>query len=113
MVGQNRKHILAHRFSFERFIGKIPDGLQVCHECDVRHCVRPDHLFIGTQLENMQDAGRKHRMVGKARLTHDDVRDVRARAAKGETHKSIALLKGVQEAAIGKITRGENWQWLK
>ena len=51
----------AHRFAWETFRGPIPDGLCVCHHCDVTSCVNPDHLFLGTQLENAQDRERKGR----------------------------------------------------
>lgn len=50
-----------HRTAFKAFKGEIPTGLVVCHTCDVRHCVNPEHLFIGTQKDNMQDCSRKNR----------------------------------------------------
>jgi len=55
----NRKIHYAHRVSYELFVGQIPRKLMVCHSCDVKSCVNPSHLFLGTQKDNMKDYGLK------------------------------------------------------
>lgn len=57
----NRINVSAHRWSYQHFVGAIPDGLFVLHHCDTPSCVRPSHLFVGTQRDNVQDCIRKGR----------------------------------------------------
>jgi len=56
----------SHRVSFLIFKGEIPKGMNVCHKCDIPSCVNPDHLFLGSQKENMMDASKKNRINKKS-----------------------------------------------
>lgn len=86
------------------------------HKCDNRACVRPDHLKIGTQIENMHDmtskgrrAGRKHKRV-YAKLTESQVLEVRSST---ETHAGLARKFDVGVGAIVNIRKGKTWAKLK
>ena len=106
--------IKAHRFSYELANGPIPDGLLVCHSCDNRSCVRPDHLFVGTNDDNMADMARKGRSAQgerntKARLEAGDVRSIRLRVKAGEKQARLAIEYGVARGTINHIVAGRTW----
>ena len=66
----NKRKMDAHRASWVLHRGEIPAGMMVCHSCDVRECVNPAHLFLGSQTDNMQDASRKGRLRQPENKTH-------------------------------------------
>lgn len=114
------KVISAHRFAYLLERGPIRDGLNVLHRCDNRPCVNPDHLFLGTQADNMRDMAQKGR-GGKAkargaqhwnaRLTADDVRAIRAYPA-GAMAREIAERFGVSRMTVIAIRNGRLWKCL-
>lgn len=117
-VGYN--HCPAHRMSFELFVGKILDGMCVCHICDNPACVNPKHLFLGTHKDNMDDMKNKHRDIkargeqqGFARLKEEDVYNIRKRIAEGQSIYKIAEIFNVSPATIYDIEKNRSWKWLK
>lgn len=95
--------------------GDIPDGLCVLHRCDNRLCVRPDHLFLGTYLDNCRDKIAKGRsgnfsgeLNGRAKLTKMQVDRIRADYTKGDGRR-MAGIYGVSKTTILRIVAGELW----
>ncbi len=100
----------AHRLSWAMVYGPIRKGLCVCHRCDVKDCVNPDHLFLGTQKDNIldkmakgrQSRGEKH---GRAKISDLDVQKIRVLANLGMTQKEIAKQFGLKQPHISEIIR--------
>jgi len=68
--------IRAHRLAYQLFKGKIPKGLDVRHTCDLRCCVNPEHLLVGTRQQNMEDAVRRGRQARGFMLPHTKLSDL-------------------------------------
>ena len=133
----SKSHV-AHRFAYELERGPIPDGLEVCHHCDVRACVRPEHLFVATHAENMQDMAAKGRnpvqrtaehvakMIagltperrargvqhGNARLDPAKIQFIRASRAAGRSQQWIADQIGVNQTAVSRVLLGQTWRHI-
>ena len=103
--------MLAHRYAWIATNGEIPAGLFVLHNCpdgDNPLCVRPDHLFLGTQAANMRDMTMKGRSP-VARLTPEHVHEIREWLAAGMGPTKIARAYNVTRAAINSIKKGRSW----
>jgi hypothetical protein len=118
-VRPSRRTVQAHRLSWVIVNGPIPEGMCVCHSCDVPPCVNPEHLWLGTARENARDKVAKGRMRrgdsrgernGHARLTEEDVRAIRARVAGGETQTALAVEYGVHLITVSQAVRRLTWK---
>jgi HNH endonuclease len=100
-----------HRISAVIYLNfDLDSGLVVMHICDKSSCFNPDHLKIGTQLENMQDAVAKGRMSNTKKMTTAQVAEVKYLLTKGDPYRQLALRFGVSTSTIGQIARGETWR---
>lgn len=108
---------LAHRLAYEVAYGEIPPGLVVRHSCDNPPCCNPNHLLLGSQLDNMQDMVRRKRkkiiLRGEAshtaKLTEEAVREIRRRVGAGETRTVLARELGVAIGTVGNAFAGRTW----
>lgn len=94
----------AHRIAWAMSNGTIPDGMGVCHHCDNPRCVRPEHLFLGTNADNLGDAARKDRMSRK--LSRENVAEIRALSERGIPHVTIAGMYDVATSTVSRVARG-------
>jgi hypothetical protein len=115
-----RKKKTAHRLSWELHNGQIPEGMCVLHKCDIRNCVNPDHLFLGTYADNNKDMRDKGRgsppptFYGEehpqSKLTEELVRNIRT-----DERSAYALSKiyGVSKQTILRARNGVTWRHVK
>ena len=108
---------LAHRLSYQMYVGPIPDGLCVCHKCDTPLCVNPDHLFLGTVADNNKDC----RLKGRARSSHPGSANGYARLTEQAVLKilrdtrsvtEIAKAWGVAHQTVSDIRNRKTWVHL-
>lgn len=115
-VRVNGKKELTHRVAFELIFGELPDDIFACHTCDNPSCCNPAHLFAGTALANARDMVNKGRSTHgehnpKAKLSPDQVREIRARyAAGGIGLKKLAAMYGVHFYTISLIVNHKIWK---
>lgn len=112
--GLHGTNVRAHRLSWEMHNGPIPGCLLVLHKCDNRKCVRPDHLFLGTQQDNVDDMYAKGRngdwngeRHGQAILTLDQVRHIRS---SNKRACELAADFHVTESTIYNVKAGRSWR---
>lgn len=119
----DRRPIGAHRLAWQLANGRALGRHEyVCHRCDNPICVRPDHLFVGSQLDNMRDAKAKGRTRNPnpargercktSKLTPEAVTEIRRAFLAGEGCRPIARRFGIDRAQVKRIVRGQSWAHL-
>jgi hypothetical protein len=113
------RKILAHRLSYELFVGPIPPEINgqhvcVCHQCDTPSCVKPEHLWLGTDGDNNADKVAKQRHAvgsrcGRSKLTEAQVAEIRRQKGK-RLNRELAAEYGVSDVVISAIQRGKIWR---
>lgn len=104
----------ANRMSYEIFVGEIPKDMWVLHRCDRRECVNPNHLFLGTYLDNINDMINKSRnqkgeLQGRSKLTGKQVIDIRNDTRKQRT---IAEEYGMSFGSVNDIKKRRTWKHI-
>lgn len=133
ILGKSEK---SHRAAYQLWKGRIPLGMLVCHTCDNPRCINPEHLWLGTPRDNMEDKVRKGRQSkvgnrgnvrgdkngsrthpgshlgernGRSRLTEEGVRYIRMWALEGFSRKKIAEVFDISYAQVGFVIRATAW----
>ena len=97
----------SHRVAYELYNGPIPEGMHVCHTCDVPACVNPEHLFLGTHADNMKDKTEKGRQTKK--LTKEEALKIYHAAG---TQIEIAKEHGVVQSLVSDIKNKQKWSHI-
>lgn len=109
---------MAHRKSYRLHKGEIPHGLLVLHKCDVRCCINPDHLFLGTYSDNLNDMVSKGRNVPNnlfgernpaSKLSAEDVSFIRSQPKARGLGKAMRERFGVSRSTIERVLNGQSW----
>lgn len=106
------KNYLAHRVSYIIFKGEIPKGLSTCHRCDSRKCVNPEHLYLGTHSQNIQDCWDKDRhpiYEKRDTLTQSTVRRIREFKLRNKSIEEISGLLKLNRSTVRRVVTKQTY----
>lgn len=109
-----RRRAYAHRYSWELHNNRqVPNGMLVCHHCDIPLCVNPAHLFLGTSADNFRDSKRKNRHAhgerANAKLTKEQALEI---IRSPESNRELARRFGIGDVQVSRIKHGLRWRHL-
>ncbi|CAB4141376.1 HNH nuclease [uncultured Caudovirales phage] len=115
IIRVNGKPTRAHRFIYEQVKGKIPEGMLVCHTCDVPSCINPDHLYAGTAADNSADIVKRNRWTrrsnGQEKITQEIANTIRSIYAEGNhTYRKLGVLFCLDSSTISDIVNFKIWK---
>lgn len=115
---RTKERIYAHRMAYELANGIIPNGMFVCHKCDITSCINPAHLFLGDAQDNASDRDNKKRNAFGSRnptavLTEKDIPEIRRLISQGIGDEEIGNMYGVTRYPIYCIRLNKRWQHVQ
>lgn len=116
-ININKQKSYLSRYMYKKYKGEIPKRYDVCHKCDNPLCINPDHLFVGTRKDNVDDCIQKGRNIkgedsNLAKLTNEQALEIKF-GYKNLMYKEIAKLYDVSPSLISMIKNGKRWKHLK
>lgn len=119
-INKKVQYIPAHRAAWIEAYGHIPEGMLVCHKCDVRSYINPSHLFLGSYKDNSQDMKKKGRnrngvsygKKGGPRLDEQTIKDIRISLDNGESNRAVARKFNISATHVHNIKFRRDWKNL-
>jgi hypothetical protein len=110
-------HVPAHRLSWAMHFGPIPEGKRILHSCDNAKCVRPEHLWVGTDADNHADMVFKRRIpFGERHVNHvatcEEVTQIRSEVSAGSRQIALARRFKLSKQCVSDIVNRKTWDWL-
>lgn len=115
---KSNKYMSAHRASYQIYKGDIPKGLYVCHTCDIKCCVNPAHLFLGTHKQNMKDMTNKKRQakgtkIAVSKYNEEFVNKIRNLYATGKyTQVELSKIFNTHQTTISGMVLRKTWKHI-